>query len=83
MFLSKLIGRTVKETPRDAELVSHRFLLRGGFVRQYSAGVYGLLPLAQKSIAKIEAICREEMNRVQGQEIKMPCLATKELWAES
>lgn len=83
MYLSKLIGRTVKETPRDAELVSHRFLLRGGFVRQYSAGVYGLLPLAQKSVAKIEAICREEMNRVEGQEVKMPCLATKELWAES
>lgn len=83
MLLSKLIGRTVKETPRDAELVSHRFLLRAGYVRQYSAGVYGLLPLAQKSIAKIEAICREEMNRIEGQEVKMPCLGTKELWDES
>jgi len=83
MLLSKLVGRTVKETPRDAELVSHRFLLRGGFVRQYSAGVYGLLPLAQRSIAKIETICREEMNRIEGQEVKMPCLGTKELWDES
>ncbi|MBM3382342.1 MAG: proline--tRNA ligase [Betaproteobacteria bacterium] len=83
MFLSKLVGRTVKETPRDAELVSHRFLLRGGFVRQYASGVYGLLPLAQRSIAKIESICREEMNRIEGQEVKMPCLGTKELWDES
>ncbi|MEY4066109.1 MAG: hypothetical protein RIR26_2317 [Pseudomonadota bacterium] len=83
MFLSKLVGRTVKETPRDAELVSHRFLLRGGFVRQYAAGIYGLLPLGQRSIAKIEAICREEMNKVEGQEVKMPCLGTKELWDES
>ncbi|NBO37558.1 proline--tRNA ligase [bacterium] len=83
MLLSKLVGRTVKETPRDAELVSHKFLLRGGFIRQYSAGVYGLLPLAQRSIAKIESICRDEMNRVEGQEVKMPCLGTKELWDES
>ncbi|MEN9825362.1 MAG: hypothetical protein RI953_1107 [Pseudomonadota bacterium] len=83
MLLSKLVGRTVKETPRDAELVSHKFLLRGGFVRQYAAGIYGLLPLAQRSIAKIEKICREEMNAVEGQEVKMPCLGTKELWDES
>lgn len=83
MFLSKLVGRTVKETPRDAELISHKYLLRGGFVRQYAAGIYGLLPLAQRSIAKIEKICREEMNAVEGQEVKMPCLTTKELWDES
>jgi prolyl-tRNA synthetase len=83
MFLSKLVGRTVKETPRDAELISHKYLLRGGFIRQYAAGIYGLLPLAQRSIAKIEKICREEMNLVDGQEVKMPCLSTKELWDES
>lgn len=83
MLSSKLVGRTVKETPRDAELISHKFLLRGGFVRQYAAGIYGLLPLAQRSIAKIEKICREEMNAVEGQEVKMPCLGTKELWDES
>lgn len=51
--------------------------------RQYAAGIYGLLPLAQRSIAKIEKICREEMNAVEGQEVKMPCLGTKELWDES
>ena len=83
MLVSKLVGRTIKDTPRDAELPSHKFLLRAGYVRQYSAGIYGLLPLAQRSIAKIERICREEMNRVEGQEVKMPCLTTKELWDES
>lgn len=83
MHLSKLVGRTIKETPRDAEMPSHKFMLRGGFMRQYAAGIYGLLPLGLRSVAKIEAICRQEMNRVEGQEIKMPCLATKELWDES
>lgn len=83
MFLSRLVGRTVKETPRDAELPSHKFLLRGGFVRQYAAGIYGLLPLAQRSIAKIERICREEMNRIEGQEVRLPCLAPREVWDES
>lgn len=83
MRMSKLVGRTIKETPRDAELPSHKFLLRAGYVRQYSAGIYGLLPLAQRSILKIEKIVREEMNRVQGQEIRMPCMMPKELWDES
>nr|BFD30920.1 proline--tRNA ligase [Pigmentibacter ruber] len=83
MRMSKLVGRTIKETPRDSELPSHKFMLRGGFMRQYSAGVYGILPLGMRSIAKIEKICREEMNAVEGQEIRMPCSATKELWEET
>jgi prolyl-tRNA synthetase len=81
--MSVLLGKTVKETPKDAELPSHKFLLRGGFVRQYTAGVYGLLPLARKVIAKIECIIREEMNAVEGQEVSLPCLSTAELWSES
>ncbi len=81
--MSVLIGKTVKETPKDAELPSHKFLLRGGFVRQYTAGVYGLLPLARRSIAKIERIIREEMDAVEGQEVTLPCLSTAELWNES
>lgn len=83
MRMTKLVGRIIKETPRDAELPSHKFLLRAGYVRQYSAGIYGLLPLAHRSILKIEKIVREEMNRVQGQEIRMPCMMPKELWDES
>ena len=83
MRMSQLVGRSIRETPRDAELPSHIYLLRGGFIRQYAAGLYGFLPLAKRSLAKIEAIVREEMNKVEGQEITMPCMATKELWDES
>ncbi len=83
MRMSKLVAKTVKETPRDAEIPSHKYMLRAGFIRQYSAGIYGLLPLAMRSIAKIEKICREEMNKVEGQEVRMPCSATKELWDET
>jgi prolyl-tRNA synthetase len=83
MRMSKLVGRTIKETPRDSELPSHKFMLRGGFMRQYSAGIYGILPLGMRCISKIEKICREEMDAVEGQEIRMPCSATKELWDET
>ncbi len=83
MRMSQLVGRSIRETPRDAELPSHRYLLRAGFIRQYAAGLYGFLPLAKRSLMKIEAIVRDEMNRVEGQEISMPCMATKELWDES
>ncbi len=83
MRMSNLFGKTIKETPRGAQLPSHIFMLRGGFVRQYSAGVYALLPLALRSMQKIERICREEMNKVDGQEIRMSCMATKDLWDET
>lgn len=83
MRQSILVGKTVKETPRDAELPSHKFMLRAGFMRQYSSGIYGLLPLAMRCVSKIEHICREEMNLVEGQEVRMPCSATKELWDET
>ncbi|WP_186647959.1 proline--tRNA ligase [Fluviispira vulneris] len=83
MRMSKLVGKTVKESPRDAEIPSHKFMLRAGYMRQYSAGIYGLLPLGMRSVAKIEKICREEMNAIEGQEVRMPCSATKELWDET
>lgn len=83
MRMSQLVGRTLRESPKDAELPSHRYLIRGGFARQYTAGVYGLLPLGLRSISKIEAIVREEMNAVDGQEIFMPCLSTSDLWDSS
>ncbi|MES2616038.1 MAG: proline--tRNA ligase [Bdellovibrionota bacterium] len=83
MRMSKLVAKTTKESPRDAEIPSHKYMLRAGFIRQYSAGIYGLLPLAMRSVAKIEKICREEMNRVGGQEVRLPCSAVKELWDET
>jgi len=74
---------TLREVPADAEVASHRFLLRAGYVRQVAAGIYSHLFLAQKSFLKIEQIIREEMNRIGGQEFYLPALNPAELWKES
>jgi prolyl-tRNA synthetase len=74
---------TLREVPADAEVVSHRLLLRAGMVRQLSAGIYSLLPLAQRVSLKIMQILREEMNRIGGQEFFLPALNPRELWEES
>lgn len=83
MRMSNLMGKTTKDTPRDAQLASHIFMMRAGYMRQYASGIYALLPLAVRSIQKIERICREEINAVGGQEIRMSCIATKDLWDET
>jgi prolyl-tRNA synthetase len=83
MRQSQLFGRTVRETPADAQIPSHQLLIRAGLVRQLSAGLYTLLPLAQRSARKIEAIIREEMDRVGGQEVNMPLVQPADLWRES
>ena len=56
MRMSVMVGRSIRETPRDAELPSHRYLTRAGFIRQYAAGLYGFLPLAKRSLMKIETV---------------------------
>ena len=81
--MSKLVGRKIKENPKDAITVSHKFLIRGGYVRPVSAGIYSLLPLAKRIVDKIEKIIREEMNAVEGQEVLMPVVLPAELWEES
>ena len=83
MRQSQLFGRTVRETPADAEIPSHQLLIRAGLIRQLSSGLYTLLPLAQRSARKIEAVIREEMNRIGGQEINMPLVQPADLWRES
>ncbi len=83
MRMSQMVGRRIKEDPKDAKTVSHKFLIRGGYIRPVSAGIYSLLPLGQRIVAKIEAIIREEMNRIDGQEILMPVVLPAELWMES
>ena len=83
MKLSKLIGNRIKETPKDAQSASHIFLIRGGYIRPVSTGIYTLLPLAKRIIAKIENIIREEMNKIEGQEIQMPVVNPAEIWQES
>ena len=83
MRMSKLLGRRIKESPRDAVTASHKFLIRGGYIRPVSAGIYSLLPMGKRIIDKIEAIIREEMNAVDGQEVLMPVVLPAELWEES
>ena len=74
---------TLREDPADAEAISHRLMVRAGLVRQLTAGVYVYLPLGQRSIDKVNAIIREEMNAIGGQEITMPVLHPAELWQQS
>jgi len=74
---------TVKETPADAEVVSHQLMLRAGMVRKLAAGIYNYLPLGLRAIRKVENIVREEMNRAGAIEILMPTVIPAELWQES
>lgn len=74
---------TLREVPADAEVPSHRLMLRAGYIRQVAAGIYAHLFLAHKSLLKITQIIREEMNRIGGQEFYLPALNPAELWKES
>jgi prolyl-tRNA synthetase len=74
---------TLREDPSDAEVVSHKLLLRAGLVRQLAAGFYSYLPLAQRAVLKISDIIREEMNAIGGQEFFFPAVHPAELWQES
>jgi prolyl-tRNA synthetase len=74
---------TLREDPADAEVVSHKLLLRAGVIRQLSAGIYSLLPLGQRIALKVMAVLREEMNAIGGQEFFLPALHPAELWQES
>jgi prolyl-tRNA synthetase len=83
MLWSKTLIPTLKEDPADAEVISHKLLVRAGFIKQVSRGVYDYFPLALRVIRKIEQIVREEMNRAGAQELLMPISAPAELWQES
>lgn len=83
MLMSKLLGERYKEKPGDASIASHIFLLRGGYIRQVSNGIYSMLLPAKKVAMKIEGIIREEMNRIDGQEVLFPVVLPGELWKES
>ena len=83
MRSSQLHAPTLKEVPRDAEVVSHQLLVRGGYIRRVAAGVYNFLPLGHRVLMKVAQIVREEMNRSGAQEILMPMIQPAELWKES
>ncbi|MEX2488982.1 MAG: proline--tRNA ligase [Pseudomonadales bacterium] len=83
MRTSQYTISTLKETPADAEIASHRLMLRGGFIRKVASGIYNWLPIGLRVLQKVENIIREEMNRSGGQEIMMPLIQPAELWQES
>ena len=80
---SQLFLPTLRDAPADAEAVSHKLLVRGGFIRQLSAGVWTFLPLGWRVHQKIVQIVREEMNAIGGQEMLMPVLTPAELWEQT
>ena len=83
MKLSNYFYKSIKEVPADAELKSHKLLIRGGYIKQVSAGVFSYLPIALRSLKKIEQIIREEMDAIDGYEVNMPVVMPASLWSET
>ncbi|MCW4148155.1 proline--tRNA ligase [Halomonas sp. 18H] len=83
MRASQLLIATLKETPADAEVISHQLMLRAGMIRRLTSGLYTWLPLGLRTLRKVETIVREEMNNAGAQEVLMPAVQPAELWQES
>ena len=83
MRTSNFLIATQKETPADAEIVSHQLMLRAGLIRKLAAGLYSWLPMGLRVLRKVEAIVREEMDRSGAQEVSMPVVQPAELWEKS
>ena len=83
MFWSKVFLPTLKDTPQDAEVISHQLMLRSGMIRRVTSGIYTWLPIGLKVLRKVENIVREEMDASGAQEVLMPMVQPKELWEET
>ena len=83
MRMAHLFGRTLRQAPADAELISHQLMVRAGMIRPLGAGIYSLLPLGYRVIRKVEAIIREEMDAIGGQEMLMPFVHPADVWKRS
>ncbi|WP_424947027.1 proline--tRNA ligase [Candidatus Spongiihabitans sp.] len=83
MRTSQLLLATLKETPADAEVISHQLMLRAGLIRQVAAGIYNWLPMGMRVLHKVQQIIRQEMNRAGAQEVLLPGVQPAELWRES
>ena len=83
MRMSKLFSQTLREAPTEAEIGSHQLLLRAGFIRQLAAGIFSYLPLARRTLTKIENIMRQEIEAIGGQEISMPVVQPADIWKET
>ena len=83
MRLSQLFFTSLRDDPADAEMPSHRLLLRAGYIRQLGSGIYSLLPLGFRVTKRVEQVIREEMDRIGSQEMEMPVVHPADLWRES
>lgn len=83
MRMTQLFSHTLREAPADSEIASHQLLLRAGFIRQLSPGIYSYLPLAHRVLNKIENVIRQEINAIGGQEVTLPFVQPAEIWQES
>ena len=83
MRMTHLFSQTLRENPAEAEVASHQLLLRAGYIRALAAGIFSYLPLARRSLNRIEAILRQEINAIGGQEVTMPVVHPADIWRES
>ena len=83
MKMSKLFVQTLREFPNDAEAISHKLLVRAGYIKKVANGIYTYMPLAQRVLTKISNIVREEMNASGAQELLMPFVEPAEVWQKS
>ena len=83
MYLSKMLFKSLRELPSDIELESHKIMLKSSMIHQAGSGIYSYLPTAWKSLKKIEAIIRQEMDAIGGQELRMPVIQPKDIWSKS
>lgn len=83
MRYSRFLAPTLRDDPADAEVISHKLLLRAGFIRRVTSGVYDFLPMGLRVLRKIEQVVREEMNRAGAQELLLPMVQPVELWKKS
>src|SRR4051812_24378974 len=83
MYWSRTLIPTMKETPSDAEIVSHQLLMRAGLIRKLTGGLYTFMPLGLRVLRKVEQIVREEMDRAGALEVLMPALQPPEIWQKS
>ena len=83
MRVSKFPISTLRETPADAEIISHQLMLRAGLIRRLASGLYTWMPYGLRVLRKVEAIVREEMNQAGAVEVLMPSVQPAELWQES
>ena len=83
MKLSKMLFKSLRETPSDIELESHKIMIKSSMIHQAGSGIYTYLPLAWKALKNIENIIRDEMDKIGGQELRMPVIQPKSLWDKS